>query len=138
MRERRPIAVPKSYTPLPRLSGLGLLRLRAVVEVLSGEQTVSGAARKLGLSRNHFQSLMHRGLRTLGESLAPRRAGRPPVPARERQLLEENRRLRSESERLKKRVDTANRVLELLRGFLGTHRRLESRSERGSLTAEDE
>lgn len=128
----------KSYTPLPRLSGPGLLRLRAVVEVLSGEQTMSGAARKLGLSRNHFQTLMHRGLKALGESLSPHSPGRPSVPSRERMLLEENSRLRRESERLRRRVETANRVLELLRGFLATRRKREAKSERGRATAEDE
>lgn len=127
----------KDYTPLPKLSGLRLLRLRTVVDVLSGEQTISGAARRLGLSRNRFQSLMHRGLAALGESLAPHSPGRPRVPSRERQLLEENTRLRRESERLKRRAETATRVLGLLSGFLGTHRHQERKSERRAAT-EDE
>ena len=115
--------VSRSYTPLPRMKGTALLRFRAVVEVLSGQLTVSAGARKLGLSRNQFQSLMHLGLRALGASLAPQPAGRPPVPSRERQLLEENRHLRRESERLKKRMQTASRVSGLLTGFLRSQRR---------------
>ena len=113
----------KDYTPLPKLSGLQRQRLRTVVEVLSGEQTISGAARRLGLSRNRFQTLMHRALAALGESLAPHTPGRPRVPPRERQLLEENTRLRRESERLKWRAETATRVIGLPSGFLKTHKR---------------
>ncbi len=128
----------RSYTPLPRMTGTAQLRLRVVVEVLSGQQTVSAAARQLGLSRNHFQSLVHRGLRALGESLTPQPAGRPAVPPRERQLLEENRRLRRESERLKKRVETASRVSGLLTGFLRSQRRGRARRERSRGAAEDE
>ena len=130
--------MPRSYTPLPRMSGTGLLRYRAIVDVLCGDQTVSGAARKLGLSRNHFQTLMHRGLQALGESLTPHSPGRPSLPTRERQLLQDNARLRRESDRLKKRVETANRVLALLRGFLGTQRKRETKNERGGSSVEDE
>jgi transposase-like protein len=108
----------KSYTPQPRISGVSLRRFRAVVDVLSGEMTVSRAAQNLGLSRNHFQALMNRGLQALGEAISPQPPGRPATPDRERELLKENARLQRESERLRKRVETTDQVLVLLRGFL--------------------
>jgi hypothetical protein len=52
----------KSYTPAPRVPSELLPRYKVMLEVLSGELTVSEGARRLGLSRNHFQTLMHRGL----------------------------------------------------------------------------
>jgi transposase-like protein len=118
----------KSYTPRPRMSRLSRRRLRAVVEVLSGKVTVSAAARKLGLSRNHFQTLMHRGLKAMGEELSPQPARRPSTSPRERELLEEKTRVGQEIERLKKRVETVDRILVLLQGVL--RERSTSRSKR--------
>lgn len=112
----------RSYTPLPQLGGESLRRFLAVVEVISGDLTVSAAARRLKLSRNHFQSLMHRGLRGLAAGLAQHRPGRPAIPSRQRELLEENERLRRDYERLRKRLETTDRVLMMLRGFLGSRR----------------
>jgi transposase-like protein len=127
----------KSYVPMPRMSGVRLERFRIVMDVVSGEITVSEAARKLGLSRNHFQALMHRGLEALGEGVSPHPAGRPPTPTRERALQEENSRLQQEIEHLRKRVETADQVLVLLRGYLQGRRKRE-RTSKGRRPAEDE
>jgi transposase-like protein len=128
----------RSYTPLPRLGGESLRRFRAVLEVISGEATVSEAARRLGLSRNHFQSLMHRGLQALAAGLTPHPSGRPATPAKQRELLEQNQRLQHECERLRKRLETADRVLVMLRGFLGTRTRRQGENRGGPRAAEDE
>ena len=89
-----------------------------MMAVMSGALTVSEGARRLGLSRNHFQSLLHRALGSLIEELAPKAGGRPPMPERERQLEEETGRLRLENERLKRRVETAERILGVASGLL--------------------
>ena len=128
----------KTYTPLPRLSGVSLERFRVVVEVVSGEATVSEGARRLRLSRNHFQALMHRGLKALGEALSPQPPGRRPTPSREKNLRQENDRLRQENDRLRRRAETTDQVLALLRGFLQGRKRRENKSKHGHRPVEDE
>ncbi len=75
-----------TYTPHPKLTASQAQRLEAVLQVAAGRLTVSEAARQLGLSRLHFQSLRHRGLAALAQALAPQRVGRKPKPPRQRQL----------------------------------------------------
>ena len=58
-------------------------RFATVVKVLSGEESVAGAARTLGLSRNHFQTLMHRTIAAMLTELTPKPGGRPAKPERE-------------------------------------------------------
>lgn len=92
----------------------------AVRAVLAKEVSVSEAAQKVGLSRNRFQTLMHRGLSGLLEGLAPRPQGRKAKPQREAELEEELRRLQRENARLSERVETVDRLLgvasDLMRG----------------------
>ena len=116
----------KGYTPVPQLGGANLRRFVTVAEVISGDLTVSAAARRLKLSRNRFQSLMHRGLESLAAGLSAHPAGRPATPPEQRRLREENERLRRECERLRKRLETTDRVLVLLSGFLGPRKAPES------------
>jgi transposase-like protein len=108
----------KSYTPAPRVPSELLPRYKVMLEVLSGAMTVSEGARRLGLSRNHFQSLMHRGLAGLLEALRGKPSGRPSPPGKERQLREESARLKRENERLRKRAETTDRLLGLASGLL--------------------
>ena len=108
----------KSYTALPQIRPELTPRYEVVMAVVSGALTVSEGARRLGLSRNHFQSLVHRALGALIEELEPKTGGRPPTPARERQLEEETGRLRLENERLNRRVETAERILGVASGML--------------------
>jgi transposase-like protein len=108
----------KSYTPLPALPNEVAPRYQVILEVLAGDLTVSEGARRLGLSRNHFQSLMHRGQQALLETLQGRPAGRPPVPEQERQLRDQVTRLQKENERLKQQVETTDRLLGVASGLL--------------------
>ncbi len=107
-----------TYTPMPPVPEALRGRYEAVVGVLSGATTVSEAARRLDLSRNHFQTLMHRSLAAMIEALAPKPAGRPPLPEREQELLKENERLRRENARLSERTETTDRLLEVASGLL--------------------
>src|SRR5438552_16387506 len=108
----------KSYVAAPRVSEAIQERYRAVLQVLSGEISVSEAARQTGLSRNHFQTLMHRGLEGLIAELTPKAPGRPR--AQDPGLLEKNERLEKEVKRLQGRVEMIDRMLgvasDLLKG----------------------
>jgi hypothetical protein len=108
----------KTYTAMPAVPPELAPRYEVMLAVMSGSLTVSEGARRLGLSRNHFQSLLHRALGSLIEELGPKAGGRPPMPPRERQLEEESGRLRLENERLQRRVETAERILGLASGML--------------------
>ncbi len=122
----------RSYTAMPAVPPELAARYEAIVSVLSGQLTVSEAARRLGLSRNHFQSLMHRALGSLLEELGPKAPGRPRTPERERLLEAETGRLRREVERLKKRVESTDHILTLASGLLqGRMERGTSRERRG-------
>jgi transposase-like protein len=115
----------KTYTPMPAVPPELAARYQTMMAVLSGELTVSEAARRLGLSRNHFQSLMHRALGSLIRELGAHRSGRPARPEKEKSLREEAKKLRQENERLRRRAETTDRILEVASGLL------QGRSDRG-------
>jgi transposase len=121
----------KTYTALPVVPPALATRYETVISVIGGSLSVSEAARRLGLSRNHFQSLLHRALGSLLEELEPKAGGRPPIPPRERELEEETGRLRQENERLQKRVQTAERILGVASGLLQGRMERGARRERG-------
>lgn len=105
-----------SYTPLPSVPAEQLPRLAAIVEVLAGLKSVSEAARSLGLSRNHFQTILHRAVLTLAELITPKKGGRP---ARASTVLEvQLKKLQRENARLQRRVDATERLLEVAGGLL--------------------
>jgi hypothetical protein len=108
----------KSYQRAPRVSRELLPRYKAVSEVLAGVLTVSEAARRLKLSRNRFQSVMHRALEGLLAGLRVKAPGRPRRPEWEKALREEAERLRRENERLVKQAENTDRLLSLARGVL--------------------
>ena len=108
----------KTYTALPAVPPELAARYEVIVAVMSGTMTVSEGARRLGLSRNHFQSLLHRALGSMIEELGPKSGGRPPMPPRERELEVETGKLRLENERLQRRVETAERILGVASGLL--------------------
>jgi hypothetical protein len=122
----------KTYTALPVVPPELAARYETVMAVMAGTLTVSEGARRLGLSRNHFQSLLHRALGSVIEELGPKAGGRPPTPARERQLEVETGKLRLENERLQRRVETAERILGLASGMLRGRMDRGARRERGS------
>jgi hypothetical protein len=100
-----------SYTPAPAISPEVAPRVQAVLKVVTGQWTVTEAAAEVGMSRNRFQTLMHRSLEAMLGELGQKPAGRPARPERERALEEEAARLRRENERLQGRVGTIDRLL---------------------------
>lgn len=130
----------KTYTALPVVPPELAARYETVMAVVSGSLTVSEGARRLGLSRNHFQSLVHRALGSLIEELGPKAGGRPPMPPREKQLEMETGKLRLQNERLLRRVETAERILGVASGLLQGRMDRGRRRERGEKkpTTEDE
>jgi hypothetical protein len=121
----------QTYTALPVVPPELAARYETVMAVISGSLTVSEGARRLGLSRNHFQSLVHRALGSMIEQLEPKTGGRPAMPARERRLELETGKLRLQNERLARRVETAERILGVASGFLQGRMDRGRRRERG-------
>jgi transposase-like protein len=113
----------KSYTSLPVVPPEMAERYRIVMEVLSGALSVSEGARKAGLSRNHFQTLVHRASAGIIQGLSPKDAGRPPMPVRERKLWLETRRLEKEKERLLQRAHISDRLLGVATSLLHNRRK---------------
>ena len=128
----------KSYTAMPTVPPEISLRYETVMAVLSGELSMSEGARRLDLSRNHFQSLIHRAQALVIESLAPRAGGRPATPEREKKLQRDLEKLQAENARLQRKVDTTDRILGVASGLLRGRIGRESRSEGGKGPAEDE
>jgi hypothetical protein len=122
----------KNYTALPVVPPELTTRYEVIMSVLSGTLTVSEGARRLGLSRNHFQSLLHRALGSLVRELGPKVAGRPRIPEREKQLEVESGRLRRENEQLRRRVETTDRILNMASGLLQGRMERGTRRERGA------
>lgn len=108
----------RSYTPLPQVPPQAMQRLTAVLQVLAGTRSVAEAARSLGMSRNHFQTLLHRGIGGLVQGISPKPGGRPAKPAELTELEAELNRLRRENTRLRERTDTTDRLLQAASGLL--------------------
>lgn len=115
---RAPVKKNKSYTPAPQAAPEQVQRLAMVQEVLAGKITVSEAARTLGLSRNHFQTLLHRASAAMIEAIGPKPPGRPTKSAEQSALEAELARLRRENARLQEQVGTTDRLLEVASGLL--------------------
>lgn len=108
----------KSYTPAPQVPPEMIERVTLIQEVLAGKTTVSEAARALGVSRNHFQTILHRGLSGLLEAIGPKSGGRPAKSKELKDLEAEVLRLRRENAELSERVGTTDRLLEVASGLL--------------------
>jgi molybdenum-dependent DNA-binding transcriptional regulator ModE len=127
-----------SYTPAPEVPTRMMPRLVAILEVLAGVKSVSEAARTLGLSRNHFQTILHRGVLGLVQAITVKTGGRPRKPSQLTGLQTELLRLERENKRLRKRVESTDRLLQvagqLLHGRLRpTGRQRRSRKSRGGI-----
>lgn len=108
----------KTYEPVPEVPPELLERYGTMLEVLQGTLTVSEAARRLGISRNRFQSLYHRGLKSLLTGIAPGDPGRPGKPPREVELEQRVDRLERENERLRGRAEMIDRLLGVASGVI--------------------
>src|ERR1041385_8743961 len=108
-----------TYTPEPELPDDPELRKRLteIVAVLSHKQTMSGAARSLNMSRNHFQTIFHRVLGAMVDAVTPRPPGRPSKPPREAELEAENARLQTELDAMTTRTDAIERMMTLVGGI---------------------
>lgn len=125
MAKRKP-----DYTPLPQVPAELVPRISLVLEVWSGTKTVSQAARELGLSRNRFQSLMHRALTAFVSEIAPQPPGRPMRPAAELQLQQELLRLQRVNRRLAEQAGSTERLLTAASELLKTRIRTAPRQRR--------
>lgn len=136
MNEEPPNEKPTStYTPSPQVPPELAHRLAVIMQVLSGEKSVSEAARELNLSRNHFQSILHRSLAAMIAELSPKEPGRPAKPQAMGELQQRLKRLERENSRLKRRVEATDELItvagELLHGQRGPGQRRARRTESG-------
>jgi hypothetical protein len=131
----------KTYEPAPEVPPELRERYSTLLEVIQGRITVSEGARRLGMSRNHFQTLMHRGLKGLLSGITPGEPGRPGKPAREADLERENEKLHRENERLRGRTEMINRLLGVatgvIQGRVRSTRTRKAKTEGGSGEGED-
>src|SRR5262245_14136469 len=102
---------PPTYTKAPHLPKELSERYELILKALTGQLSVSSAARQAGLPRNHFQHLMHRAQSGLIEGLLPRPNGRPPKPESTKALEEENRRLRHQTEMQERRLEQQGKLI---------------------------
>lgn len=109
-------AKPSTYTPAPEPPRDPALRRRyeEVLAVIAETQTVSAAARNLGMSRNHFQTILHRAVQSVIDSITPKPAGRPAKPEREQELEAEIHRLQAELAAMTERSAMMDRLMTVL------------------------
>jgi hypothetical protein len=119
-----------TYTPSPQVPEGLAPRLAVILAVLAGEKSVSEAARELNLSRNHFQSLLHRSLGAVIETLTPKEPGRAPPNEELRDLHRQMKRLQRENTRLKRRVEATNELITVAGELLHGQRRAGERQRR--------
>ncbi len=135
------MAKKKTDEPAPQVPTALRERYATMLEVIQGRITVSEGARRLGMSRNHFQTLMHRALGSLLAGITPREPGRPGKPVREAELERENDRLRRELERLRGRNAMIDRLLGVasgvIRGRVRASRTRKASGEGGSSEGDD-
>lgn len=108
----------KTYTPAPEVPEDMRARYLAVMDVISGQTTVSEAARRIGMSRNHFQTLVHRAQEGMLERLTPGVPGRPAKSEREAELERELAELRRKQTRLEQRLEMTDKVMGLAKQLL--------------------
>ena len=100
-----------SYVPEPTISEAYAQRYLLVMAAATGQLSVSEAAQRLGMSRNHFQSLLHRGQAALIEAIVPHPAGRRARSAKELELEQTVQQLQRELTRLQSQAETSDRLL---------------------------
>jgi hypothetical protein len=110
---------PPTYTPAPEPPTDPELRRRydVIMAVIAQTTTVTEAAASLGMSRNHFQTILHRTIAAAIDAMTPKPAGRPAKPEREAQLEQENARLRSELAAATERAAMIDRLMTVVGGI---------------------
>jgi hypothetical protein len=133
---------PSTYTPSPAVPLELAPRLAVILAVLSGEKSVSEAAREMNLSRNHFQSILHRSLAAMIAELAPKDRGRRAKPPAMNELARRVKRLERQNTRLKRQVEATHELItvagELLHGQRSPGQRRSRRKNVGGEADEDE
>jgi predicted DNA-binding protein (UPF0251 family) len=102
------------YVPVPEAAPEVINRLHAVILVQTGQMSVSEAARQLGMSRNHFQSLRNKSLGSMLEALTPKRAGRPTRNQQVVKLQQEVEDLGRENKHLQSQVGAMEKIIDSL------------------------
>jgi hypothetical protein len=113
----------KRYVPSPEVADELQQKWQTVLKAYVGMIEVSEGARELGWSRNHFQTVMHRAMTAAIATLEPQPRGRRAKPERERELEEENARLKNELSRSQKEVASVTRILEVATSFVKSRSR---------------
>jgi transposase InsO family protein len=124
---------PPSYKSAPEPPADPILRRRydAIMSVLAQTQTVTAAAESLDMSRNHFQTILHRVLEAMIDAMTPKPAGRPAKPAREAALEAELEEVKAELAALQDHTAMMKRMMGALTSIVSgpTHsQRSRSRS----------
>jgi molybdenum-dependent DNA-binding transcriptional regulator ModE len=99
------------YVPEAAIPPGYLARYEMAVSALYGAIPVAEAARRLGISRMRFQTILHRAQRAFAEELLPKPAGRPARSEREAELEERVRRLEKENAQLREQVELAENLM---------------------------
>ena len=117
----------RSYTKTPEVPPELMERFAVVMATLGGTMSVSEGARQVGLSRVQFQTVVHRALGAVLDSLQPRVSGPKPVPEAERKLRERVQELEEELAEAKEQAAMFQRFLgvasDLMHGRIKTGRR---------------
>src|SRR5258706_8796028 len=128
------------YVPAPEVPKADEERYRTLMLVIAGEMTVTDGAKRLGLSRVRFQTVMHRSMRALIAAATKKSPGRKPKPEREQTLEQEVARLRKENEKLTQHQTETDTLLGaasiLLQERIGMRPRYRSRRKSAAATAE--
>ena len=127
----------KTYTAAPKAPEELRTRYETMLAVMSGAITVSDGARRLGMSRNHFQTLMHRGLAAMMDGISPRMPGRAPKSEQETALQSEVEKLRRENLRLKEQAQTIDRIMSVVGGMIREGAERSPRARRETKTPRD-
>jgi transposase-like protein len=112
MREKGP------YVGEPEVPGELKERHTLVMAVLRGEMTVTAAARQLNVSRNHFQTLLHKAQAGLIAGLEPGLPGRPPLPVEVAELRQRMQQLERENAQLRQQAERSDKLMEAVGGIL--------------------
>lgn len=112
-----------TYTPSPEVPEELAPRLAAILQVLSGQKSMSEAAREMNLSRNHFQSILHRSVAAMLETLTPKEPGRQPRSEELTQMQRQLKKLERENGRLRRRVEATDELIQVAGELLHGQRR---------------